>query len=318
MFDTNRYDTTAVMTVSGLSCVLNLPRAREKRYDAAGNELDQSLPEYSPRAAFSVADYTVPEQWVKPGPDEASYFVPVAAGRGLWLDFNRCASDTHHVAVLVSVQGVNAITGQPTRGHGLEQYKHQCPIHGVTFGADRYCPSCGYKWPAQNYLATTGTPRGSFWLDGFRTEDGTTRQFVFTEEMARSVAAQLIGQDRVFAIAVRFYRSVSPKPVAPVYRGVTRGGGMKSFGVDSVLESTTRGASRSLEVGYGARIAQRVYPDHEHITFWRPQPDGTIYINYVDEETCQQLLNGRRNRQEGFLNGLQGAAPAASGGNRVF
>jgi hypothetical protein len=264
-----------------------------------------------------VVEYKVPDQWVQSGPNEASYFVPVTAGRGLWLDFNDDANDPYHIAVLVSVQGVNAITGQRTLGHGLEQYKHQCPVHGVTFGADRYCPSCGYKWSAQNYLATTGTPRGSFWLDGFRTEDGTTRQFVFTEETARGVAAQMIGQDRVFAIAVRFYRSVQPKPVARVYRGATRGGGPKSLGIDGGFESATRGfGNNPLEIGFGARIAQRVYPDPETIGFWRPQPDGTIYINYVDEETCRRILTCRT-QSEGFLTGLQDAIPS-QGGNRVF
>jgi hypothetical protein len=60
------------------------------------------------------------------------------------------------------------------------------------------------------------------WLDGFRTPDGKVRQYIFTEEEARSVAKHVIGEDRVFAIGVAFYLSKNAKPVpqyAPVYRG---------------------------------------------------------------------------------------------------
>ncbi len=70
-------------------------------------------------------------------------------------------------------------------------------------------------------MATTGTPFGMFWLDGFRTPDGKVRQYVISAEKMRSVAAQVMekrgedSEDRVFAIGVAFYLSKDKKPEMP-------------------------------------------------------------------------------------------------------
>ena len=85
-------------------------------------------------------------------------------------------------------------------------------MHDCEFQQARYCPECKFKWPSQNYLASTVQPNGQFWLDGFRTEDGKVRQYIFTEEEARGVAAAKIGSARVFAIGIALYRSKKAKP----------------------------------------------------------------------------------------------------------
>ena len=97
----------------------------------------------------------------------------------------------------------------------LEQYRNKCPIHAYEFQQDRFCPECKFKWPPQNYLATTGTPVGMFWLDGFRTAEGQVKQYILTAEEIKGVAAQIIGDQRVFAIGVAFYKSKLPKPLPP-------------------------------------------------------------------------------------------------------
>jgi hypothetical protein len=153
---------------------------------------------------------------MRSGPNSRSYFVPVKEGRGLWLDFNSVWSHSHDVAVVVSIQGINPLTGLPTKNAlRLEQYNETCPKDGSKVEKDRYCPTCKFNWPKQNYLCTTGTPGGLMWIDGFRGEDGIVRQYLFTADSARGVAAQLIGEDRVFAIGVAFFLSEKEKPVRP-------------------------------------------------------------------------------------------------------
>jgi hypothetical protein len=306
------------MEINGLYCGFNMPLALKESANAQG------LPPYAVQRTYKVDEYNCPDNWMNGSPKVGSHFVAVKPGHGMWLDFTLNQSHTHHVAVLVSVQGVNPITGQKQMGFKLEQYRDKCPIHGCNFGADRYCPQCKYKWPPQNYLATTGG--GALWIDGFRNAAGEVRQYVFTEESAKGVAAQIIGNDRVFAIGVAFYLSKQPKP-QPRY--ATRGGfescGLESFGATKGggnLESLggvlrSRGMSSSaaprpkqIEVAAGAKINQDINLDPENVeSFWQEEAAGFLYINYCDEETCRHILSeGKRDLTmggEGFLAGVE-------------
>jgi len=220
------------------SVVLNLPPALE------GDDV-HALPPYGPRSAYLVDEWTnAPKGWMKSsvidGVPHKSFFVPVRAGRGLWLDFNASRKlHNYHVAALVSIQGVNALTGQKLKGGEVrqEQYIEKCPVHDEPFGADRFCEKCGFKWTKQNYI-TSMVQAGSFWIDGFRNADGEVRQFIFTEEEMRSVAKAVLGEERCWAIGVAFYLSKEPIPQPP-HRNFMRGmgstlmlfdgdGGMKS------------------------------------------------------------------------------------------
>jgi hypothetical protein len=215
MFTTYKGDSASAMMVNGVSCVFNSPKAVK-------GEQVSGLPPYAPRKAYMVDEYPgCPDSWMHGSSKANSYFVPIAAEHGMWLDFNQCFNHTHHIAVLVSVQGVNPITGMPLIDGPmrLEQYRNRCPKHDKEFGAELYCEECGYKWCPQNYLSTTCTPNGLLWLDGFRADDGTVRQYYFTEEECKGVAAQIIGDKRVYAIGIAFYQSKSlkPKPVVREY-----------------------------------------------------------------------------------------------------
>lgn len=220
--------------IDGLSVSVNLPYAVKQKFDSDGNEVSQGLPPYAPVDLAVVDEYKgSPDTWMRGTAKTGSFFFPVKEGRGLWLDFNSNISHKHHVAIVVSIQGINAITGQKMIGFKprLERYDTKCPIHDTEFGHDRFCEQCGFKWPAQNYLATTSTPYSQFWLDGFRNQNGEIRQFIFTpEEMERGVAQNLIGNERIFAIGIAFFLSKKPKPV-PVYSpALCRDIGNKSIG----------------------------------------------------------------------------------------
>ena len=214
------------MTVNGLLCGLYLAPALKQKFNRDGSECAHSLPSGCLRPSFVVGEYPgCPETWMHGSSKSSSYFMSVPAGAGMWLNFNNCERHTHEVAVVVSIQGVNPVTGQKTDVMRLEKYDKKCPIHDVEFKQDRFCEECDFKWPAQNYLATTGTPHSLFWLDGFRRPDGTVRQYIFTEEEIRSVAKAVIGNDRVFAIGIAFYLSKEAKPKPKITRGCSSAGG---------------------------------------------------------------------------------------------
>lgn len=208
-FNTHQGAIDATMEINGCKCILNSPKAKK-------DSEAPTLPPYQPRKAYSVDEYEgCPDTWMHGSPKAASYFTAVEPEHGLWLDFNQCWNHTHHIAALVSIQGVNPITGMPLidTAMRLEQYREKCPKHDKEFGADLFCEECGYKWAPQNYLTTTNPDgRGQLWLDGFRADDGSVRQYYFTEEEIKGVATQIIGDKRVYAIGVAFYRSKERKP----------------------------------------------------------------------------------------------------------
>lgn len=224
MFNTHGND--YLMTVNNLSVGLNMPAALK-------GEAMHQLPPYHRRRAFLVDEYPAcPESWMRSSGRIKSYFVAVIPGNGLWLDFNPNAGHTNHQAIVISVQGVNAITGLPCKDPQLEQYRDECPKHKTAFGADRLCKECGFKWPKQNYLSSTGQPTGQLWLDGFRAEDGVIRQYVFSEQAVRGVANAIIGEERVFALGISFFLSQQPRPQEPrtLGRGIASAGMMNYCG----------------------------------------------------------------------------------------
>jgi hypothetical protein len=219
-FDTTNNGADYHMTINGLSVGLNMPDAL-KTTGTGDQEFVHSLPPYRPRRAYLVDEYPAcPDSWMRSSGRIKSYFVPVLKDAGLWLDFNGCWSHAHHAAIVVSVQGINAVTGLPCKDAQLEQYRDECPKHKEPFGPDRLCKKCNFKWPKQNYLSSASTPYGSLWLDGFRAEDGKVRQYVFTESVARGVANAVIGKDRVHALGISFFLSkeAKPKPQANITR----------------------------------------------------------------------------------------------------
>lgn len=309
------------MTVNGLTCTLHSPVALKSKFEG-GKEVAQGLPPSAAVTAYSCADYSgVPEAWMKGDDKSGSFFLGVSEGRGLWLDFNGNKNHTHNIAVLISIQGVNPVTGKPFT-EGLQQYKRNCPKHNIAFEQDRYCSACNHKWDAQNYIASASTPEGLLWLDGFKTEDGVVRQYIITTDESRGVAAQIIGNDRVYAIGIQFFLSKNPKPAKPVstarrndYDGLAKS--KYSYGSDVLegaykSERTTRAPqaeSFKLEIGGGAKIEQRIYEDPTKLTEYEEEPAATIYINYVSQNALDEILShGKLDRNkggEGPLGGLK-------------
>lgn len=199
-------------------CGLNMPPALKSSKSHDGTETAQNLPPYRPRRSLLVDKYPAcPKNWMRSEGKISSYFVPVIEGCGMWLDFNATLQSTpYHVAIVVSVQGVNAVTGLPCKDPQLEQYIEKCPKHDTKFGPERFCKECNFKWPKQNYIPSPSTPPGTLWIDGFRAADGIIRQYLLTADKTKGVANSIIGEQRVFAIGVSFFLSKNPRPVEKV------------------------------------------------------------------------------------------------------
>jgi len=212
-FDTP-WDSDYWMESNGFYCGFNMPKALASSKDNKGEELQHNLPEYNWRKSYLVDEYPAcPTTWMKSEGKLASYFVPIKEGSGMWLDFNKNQNHTHHLAVVVSIQGVNAITGLACENPNLEQYIEYCPKHNKKFGPNRFCEECGFKWPKQNYLCTTSTPTGYLWLDGFRAANGAVCQYILTEKTMKGVASNIIGNKRVYAIGISFFLSKNVKQI---------------------------------------------------------------------------------------------------------
>lgn len=62
-----------------------------------------------------------------------------------------------------------------------------------------------------------------------------------------------------------------------------------------------------LEIGAGARIQQEVGIDPNSIDFWRAEPEGVIYANYVPTAFANQIVAAgqRATKADGPLNGMR-------------
>jgi len=211
IFDGTCHDYT--MRNNGFYCGFNMPEAE------TGEQIN-GLPGYSKRMPYLVDEYPAcPKNWMRSKGKVKSYFVPVVEGKGMWLDFNENQENQYHLAIVISIQGVNPVTGLPCKEAKLEQYSDKCPKHNVDFGPERYCDKCRFHWPKQNYISTTGTPKDYFWLDGFKAANGIVRQYILTAEKMKGVAANTEGvkENRVYAVGVSFFLSKDKKPVQQQY-----------------------------------------------------------------------------------------------------
>jgi len=296
------------MEINSLYAEINTPEALK------GEHLF-GLPPYDKRPAYLVDEYSsCPSNWMHGSSKASSYFIPISAQRGMWFDFTKNTSNLYDVAIVISVQGINPITGKKITELNLEQYKEKCPVHNIDFQQNRYCHKCEYIWPAQNYISTTsGQP---LWIDGFRNENGEVRQYIITEDMTRGIAAQIVGDDRVWAIGFAFYLSKKPKSsklhyFEPLHHGCLFNAQnqtlLKSCSIPICTRKIDVYNNKTLEIGAGAKIRQEIGVDLNQIDYWQTEPTGLIYVSYCDEEFCSKILKtGKRiDKKDSALSGLK-------------
>jgi len=370
------FEYESLMKSKDTYCTLNSPKALSQTKDNVNR-----LPPHAMVKSFLVDDYAgCPDNWLRSTSKIASYFVPVQEGHGLWLDFNKNFENDRDVAILISVQGVNPITGLKYTDK-LEQYEETCPKCQDELKQNNYCSKCAITWPKQNYISTRATPWGVLWIDGFRTVENVVRQYIFTEEVMRGVAANVIGENRSYAIGVTFFLSKEAKKQQEIYnprrvafkasttsskdksdlssykkRGVrytvfppNSSSSSESFGPawssssidvsephivaselkgiignnletqfyspvhtpvnwqiptnageancandeDSVscYASDAKSITRSLEIGAGEKIDQRIYNEKDPLSIWQEDFYSRICINYCTHELADQIIS---------------------------
>ena len=105
----NRQRNNSSMEVNGLFAIINTPEALK-------GEGVHGLPPHAPVNAYVVDEYpNCPETWMHGSAKASSYFCPVDAGKGMWFDFTANQNHKHHIAVVVSVQGINPVDGRVHR-----------------------------------------------------------------------------------------------------------------------------------------------------------------------------------------------------------
>lgn len=311
------------MEVNNFKCAVNLPNAPK------GEGIHQ-LPPYNTINTHRVDEYAAcPYHWMRSNKKSASYFFKVEQGRHLWLDFNDNFNNTHDVAILISIQKINPVTGQKINGLKLEQYRSKCPTHNIDFNDSRFCPECDFKWPAQNYITTASCPEGLLWIDGWRTDKGTIRGFLITDDIIRGIASQLIGDDRSSSIGIAFFTSKKPKQPKISFEEFQKFNSIpfgdytvngqpytfqskpntsycynvSCYNEESVSTNPLRSA-KQFEIGGGSKIIQDLdYPDNNSLDYYEDEPSGIIYGNYCDSVLYDSIISRGRN-EEGFMKGL--------------
>lgn len=211
-----------------------------------------------------------PENWMK-GP--GVFVVPVQPEKGLWFDWT--LNDGINTAVLPTVKGCNPITGLKTDGFHLERYDEKCPKHKISFRGDRYCPDCDYKWPVRNYISAPSI----LWWDGFRSNDGTVRQFFFTEDPMRDVPSGLIGKkNTVPAFGFAFY---TPKKHRIKKEDIKiRGLYYNSYSYCGNLNQ----AYLSENFGYSTAFPTKIYQNSENYSVSYNSSDANFFVGDVSTE----------------------------------
>lgn len=231
---------------------------RVPRIKGKSNPLPMSLGQFP---IYRVADFlgNVPERWKREG-----FFFPVHPQEAMYIGFNRPPTP---VALLVGAGMVNAVTG--TR---LEPV-----LDGVK----------------QNYVVVPPQP----WLDGFKSEEGSTIQFVAAElGKGETVEEQILGTAEFGGIQLGVYEpKISLIPASRPHEFISSGSfynevertvtHSRSFGVASCNFTAGTGA-RDLGLGVGGAITQKIYPDEylngrDPSEVWGSEPTDKVYIHLV-------------------------------------
>ncbi len=293
---------SATMTVNGLICRLHMSPQRNQRFEGR-KEVAQKLIPTNPRIALNVDEHAgCPDEWRHEGHNVGNFFIPAIIGHDFWLDFTPQESHKYHVAAIVSMQGINALTVKWSKGWGLRQYRENCPEHDTPFRTKNFCHECGHIWVPQNYISTNSRGENgqklSFWLDGFVPEPGSViRQFIFTNDEKRGIASQLEPAPnnpiRTYNIGIAMFLSKKPKPSSYQIPWVDKG----KRDIFSESQSSKGGSpvSPKVEIGAGARVKQDLGTDPEDVeTFWQQDPAAVFYLQYPLVPEAWGIYNQRK------------------------
>ena len=113
------WETDYWMHSNDMYCGFNMPPALISQKENK-DEYSHQLPPYAKRKFYLSDEYpAVPKNWVPSTGRKTSYFVAVKENQGMWLDFNKNYEHKYDVAIAISIQGINPITGMPCTSAAL-------------------------------------------------------------------------------------------------------------------------------------------------------------------------------------------------------
>lgn len=213
---------------------------------------------------YRVNDFAskVPQEWNREG-----FFMPMYSQEALWLNFRK---NYDPCALIVAAGNINAVTGRPF------QIKDKAINVGLEEG---------------NYMVVPPQP----WLDGWKDRDGRVYQFVAAQlGSGKTVEGQLTGKEDIGGIQLIAYQ---PKPSAHerLYPRYFKEDALEGCGClgGSFLgdddEPLGKREVKSMGLGRGGEIKQKIYPDPHGIDVWDPSSVQTTTIYLVDSRDFPKI-----------------------------
>ncbi len=191
-----------------------------------------------------VADYRgkVPSSWLEHG----GVFIPMYQREALWLAFDGAYWRPN--AIKIAAGRINAVSGTPL---------------DMIFSKRR-----------QDYVVVPDQP----WLDGFKTGNGTIRQFIAMPlGMGYTVEAQLTGSEDTGGMQIVVF---DPMPGRFPDRAPRR-----SFREEMVCCC----ASPAMGIAAGGKINQKVYPDAYGPDTWDEGNYGRLFVHIVNSMMYREI-----------------------------
>jgi hypothetical protein len=190
---------------------------------------------------------SVPQRWREVG----GVFIPMYQREALWIFFSAVFWKPN--AVVISLGGVNAVSGEPDDG-----LLHSQP---------------------QNYLVCPNQP----WLDGINSGSGTIRQFVAMPLGLGYTVESVVGKETKGGIQLAVFEPKpgrfpnEPPPPAP----------------GPIQMSRLQSVETAMGLGAGGSIKQKIYRDPYGLEAWEQQPESRICVHIVNSLQFEQITGRR-------------------------
>jgi hypothetical protein len=216
---------------------------------------------------FHVDDYAgIPAPWKKHG----GVMLPMHRAEAMWLQF----SGDYPFALKIAAGGVCAVSGE------------------------RW--SAGLRCKPQNYVVLPEQP----WLDGFRVDDDTIRQFVAAPlGKGLTVEQQVTGEEswgglqlQVYPIEVeRFWEQLREQSLIFEWRELTRPPrcGSVPYILRDVVACCGAGDLEEAGLGAGGRMKQKIATDPHGVPAWDTSTTSRCYVHLCLAEDWHRLTGAQ-------------------------
>ncbi len=234
---------------------------------------------------YKVGDFScgAPRDWNREG-----FFMPMYKQEAMWINFSR--RNNSPKALIVGAGNINAITGKP---FDPSKARLEGPYGRVPRIDPRMCPDEGgldiKLEDKQNYVVVPPQP----WLDGWKARDGKVYQFVAAElGSGETVEGQITGEETVGGVQFILYDSKPGVNLIPENTPNTyvSAGGLEGFHcIEACCGGGLRSAAKSMGLGRGGEIDQKIYDDFHGRNVWNNNPCAVEVVYIVSSDDFKQI-----------------------------